>query len=203
MLDRSQDLVVLLDETRALRAQFVQPVYLSLLHANFIRRTIDDSEIVRSQIVAAASMISDDQISKLLETCEWRGRLVAGWCIGLSGRTAFVDKIANLLIESQQTYAGQGYCVALGLIGNDRCRVHLQSYLNECLPLRGRIYDQLWAIGALAHIDGKLSEPFLVPESWTSDRSELDPVKGIRQFRELVEYLTLHRMVSSDPKGIA
>ena len=202
MLDRSQDLA-LLDETRALREQFVKPIYLPLLHANFIQRTACESKVIRSQIVAAATMISDEQIDKLLKSREWRGRLVAGWCIGLSGRMAFVDEVAGLLLESRQTYSGQGYCVALGLIGNDRCRVHLQSYLNEYLPLRGRIYDQLWAIGALAHIDGKLTEQFLAPESWTSDGSGLDPVKGIRQFRELVEHLNLHGMVSSDPKGIA
>lgn len=201
MLDHSE-VLVLLGETRALREQFVQPVYLSLLHANFIRRSPSDSEIIRSQIAAAASTISDEQISKLLKTREWRGRLVAGWCIGLSGRMAFVDEIAELLIESQAPYAGQGYCVALGLIGDDRCRVHLQSYLSEYLPLRGRIYDQLWAIGALAHIDGRLSEQFLAPESWINDGRGLDPVKGIRQFRELGEYLTLHRMVSSNSKGI-
>jgi hypothetical protein len=192
MLDHSQ--LVLLDETRAPREQFVRPIYLSLLHANFIRRPARDPEIIRSQIVAAASLISDQQISKLLMTREWRGRLVAGWCIGLSGRVAFVDEIAELLIESRQTYAGQGYCVALGLIGDDRCRVHLQRYLSEYLPLRGRIYDQLWAVGALAHIDGKLSEQFLAPELWTSNGSVLDPATGIRMFREIAEYLTLYGM---------
>lgn len=193
MLDHSQDLA-LLDETRALREQFVRPLYLSLLHANFIQRPTGDPEIIRSQIATAASVISDEQISRLLMTREWRGRLVAGWCVGLSGRVAFVDEIAALLIESSQTYAGQGYCFALGLIGDDRCRVHLQRYLSEYLPLRGRIYDQLWAIGALAHIDEKLSAQFLAPELWTSDRSVLDPAKGIRMFREIVEYLTLHGM---------
>ena len=198
MVDDSQEFAFL-EETRLLREQFVKPLCLSLLHANLIRRTAGESEIIRFQLIETARMISNEQISSLLKVREWRGRLVAGWCIGLSGRVAFVDEIAKLLIESQMTYAGQGYCVALGLIGDDRCRSHLQSYLSVYLPLRGRIYDQLWAIGALVHIDEKLSEQFLAPELWTSDGSGLDPVKGIRQFRELVAYLAHHGMVSSSP----
>ncbi len=190
-LDDAQ-LLALLQETQPLRDQFVRPLYLSLLHANFIRGNMDRSEAIRTQLAETATSISDEQIRKLLQMPEWRGRLVAGWCIGLTRRTAFVDEVAELLIASRQTYAGQGYCVALGLIGDEQCSVHLQSYLREYLPPRGRIYDQLWAIGALAHINGKASEQFLALELWAADETGLDPAGGIRHFADLVADLTTH-----------
>lgn len=198
--------VALLEQTRALREQFVRPIYLSLLNANFMRkpevgsglprRTESESAALRAQINVAARSISDEQIRTLLSVPEWRGRLVAAWLVGLSKRIEFVDEIANHLIASKMVYAGQGYCVALGLIGNERCRQYLRAYLSEYLPLRGRIFDQTWAIGALAYVEGSPPEEFLLPELWDDRKVHLDTSHGIQKFSELVDYLNTHQMIA-------
>ena len=59
-----------------------------------------------------------------------------------------------MLLASEMGYAGQGYCAALGVIGGDESARFLRSYLETYVPLRGRIYDQDWAIGALTHVEG-------------------------------------------------
>jgi hypothetical protein len=195
-----------LEETRAIREEFVRPIYLSLLHANFARRSVagppplgrPESELsaIRAQIVVAAKTISDEQLKKLLSIREWRGRLVAGWLVGLSKRAAFVDEIADILLASEMVYAGQGYCVALGLIGDDKCRNHLRAYLSKYLPLSGRFYDQQWAIGALVHIELNSPDEFLLPELWVDgDRHMIPPPsQAIQRFSELVDYLNLNQM---------
>lgn len=205
MFDESKTIRVL-EETRAIREEFVRPIYLSLLHANFARRSDPrppplgqpESELsaIRAQIVAAARTISDEQLKKLLSIREWRGRLVAGWLVGLSKRAPFVDEIADIFLASETVYAGQGYCVALGLIGDDKCRNHLRAYLSKYLPLRGRFYDQQWAIGALAHIEPKPPDEFLLPELWVDGDQHMipSPSQAIQSFSELVDFLNLNQM---------
>jgi hypothetical protein len=198
MSDEHTSLTLQLHETRALREKFVSPIYLRLLHANFARNEIEGSNDARARIAEAARTISDEEILKLLRTPEWRGRLVAGWCIGLSGRTHFVDEIAELLLASELGYSGQGYCVALGLIGDEKSRMYLRDYLRKYLPLNGRWYDQLWAIGALAKLEGKPPVEFLDPELWIENDGSLNPINGIREFRQLVKFLTVHKMQTGD-----
>lgn len=198
MMSHSSELMIQLEETRDLRDRCVMPIYGFLLHANFVNPR-HSSVANHIQIAAIAHTITDDEIAKLLEIHEWRGRLVAGWCVGLSKRSAFLEVIANLLLKSEGAYAGQGYCAALGLIGDDRCRVHLQDYLRQYLPLCGRFYDQQWAIGALDHIDEGATEPFLAPILWAEGEKSLDPLSGIRNFRQLAAFLTLHEMIAGRP----
>ena len=203
MFDESET-VRLLEETRAIREEFVQPIYLSLLHANFARRSVaapfgkPESELatIRTKIVFAARTVSDEQLKRLLSIREWRGRLVVGWLVGLSKRVAFVDEIADILLASETVYAGQGYCVALGLIGDDKCRKHLRAYLSKYLPLRGRFYDQQWAIGALAHIEPEPPEEFLLPDLWVDGDQHMipPPSQAVQSFSELVDYLNLNKM---------
>jgi hypothetical protein len=198
MSDEPTSLMVQFEGTRALREKFVKPLYLRLLHANFARKEIEGSEDTSARIAEAARTISDEEIERLLRMPEWRGRLVAGWCVGLSRRTHFVDEIAELLLASKQTYAGQGYCVALGLIGDEKSRMYLRDYLREYLPLNGRWYDQLWAIGALAKVEGNPPVEFLEPDLWSESKGQLNPVDGIHRFRKLAEFLTLNKMMMDD-----
>jgi hypothetical protein len=198
------EMIRLLEDTRALREEFVRPLYMSLLDANFTRRmnlgahqmgrTENDLSTVRAQIVVAAKTISDEQIRSLLSIPEWRGRLVAGWLVGLSMRTAFVEEIAELLLASKLVYAGQGYCVALGLIGDDICRKYLREYLSKYLPLLGRFYDQEWVIGALAHIERNPPKEFLLSELWIDGNRRMNPLEAIQSFSELVAYLNVNQM---------
>jgi hypothetical protein len=115
--------------------------------------------------------------------------LVAGWLVGLSKRAAFVDEIAALLLASEQTYASQGYCVALALIGNDKCRKYLRAYLSKYLPFSGRFYDQEWAIGALAHIEHAAPEEYLLPKLWADGDRHMHPSAAIERFSALIAYL--------------
>ena len=82
----------------------------------------------------------------------------------------------------------------MGLIEDADCRTHLRDYLSLYLPLQGRIYDQLWAVGALAHIEGAAPKEFLEPALWADDNVRLDPEDGIRNFQKIVEYVALHKM---------
>ena len=99
-------------------------------------------------------------------------------------------------MASTQTYAGQGYCVALGLLGTDECVQHLHAYLRKYLPLNGRFYDQDWAIGALAHIEENVPAELLEPALWSEGDQAIDPSKAIRKFKELADFLKQHHMTS-------
>jgi hypothetical protein len=68
--------------------------------------------------------------------------------------------------------------------------------LREYLPLRGRIYDQLWAIGALCYLQPSPPEEFLDPQLWTEGTQQLDPAAGILEFAELVGYLKQNRFIA-------
>lgn len=182
---------------RELRDRFVRPFYLQLLRGNFTRGTEAEGHDFRQAIAASATIVSDDQILRLLTEREWRGRLSAAWFVGLSGRTSFVPSIGKLLLASEMVYAGQGYCAALGLIGGEESRRILRDYLRTYLPLNGRIYDQDWAIGALAHIEGAAPIEFLEHELWRASDYSMDPEEGIESFSRLIAHLRQHRMIGS------
>ncbi len=120
---------------------------------------------------------------------------MAAWFVGLTARTNFVDQIAELLLASEMTYSGQGYCVALGLIGGQACQGYLHKYLEKYLPFRGRFYDQTWAVGALAHIEAASAIEFLDPALWAEGNHSFDPLEEIRDFEDLATYLCDHRMI--------
>lgn len=189
-----------------LRVEFVRPVYLKLLHGNFTRLDDIEGSGFRKAVTDAARTITDQQIIRLLDEREWRGRLSAGWFVGLTGRTQFIQTIGRLLLASELVYAGEGYCVALGLIGNDECNSLLSAYLNEYLPLKGRAYNQDWAIGALAHLRGEPPREYLDPDLWRdptiwSDGTYfMDPYQGIQLFRHLVNYLSDHRLIEDSAR---
>jgi len=177
----------------ALGRAFVLPFYLSLLHGNFASGWYDDAHSQR--IANAAKTISDDQLKQLFKG-EWRCRLTAAWFVGLSRRSSFVEEVAELLLESKLAYAGQGYCVALGLVGGKSCENHLREYLKKYLPFRGRHYDQDWAIGALAHLQGATPQEFLDPARWDEATARWQPLAGVQEFDELVKCLQQHQMIA-------
>ena len=184
------------EELRRLREEFVHPFYMSLLHGNLTGHNAGHSAEFCARIGDAARAVSDAQLFRLLREPEWRGRLTAAWFVGLTRRSSFIEEIGKLLLESKLVYAGQGYCVALGLIGGQACRSHLGDYLKEYLPLNGRFYDQTWAIGALAHLQGFPPQEFLEPRLWTEATGQLDPRAGIDDFADLVGHLQKNRIIT-------
>jgi hypothetical protein len=182
-------------EISTLRDMFIRRYYLRLLHGNFTLPRESDGSSLRQEITAAARTISDEQIERLLSEREWRGRLCAAWFIGLSKRASYVPSIGKLLLASEIVYAGQGYCMALGLIGSEECARLLRSYLKVYLPLNGRVYDQDWAIGALAHIERAPPVEYLEQELWRAGEYLMDPAEGIENFGEIISYLRQYRMI--------
>jgi hypothetical protein len=182
-------------EIPVLRDAFVRPFYLRLLHGNCTRLSETDGDIFRRAAASAANAISDEQIRRLLTEREWRGRLCAAWFIGLSKRASFIHLIAAMLLASELVYAAQGYCAALGLIGGDESARVLCSYLETYLPLNGRIYNQDWAIGALAHVEGTPPPEFVEKALWRDGTYFLDPAEGIERFGEIVTYLRQYGII--------
>ena len=186
------------DANPSLYNAYVWPFYTMFLHGNFVPPRLEDELTpgLPMQMARSAKAISDDKLNELLTEFEWRARLPAAWFIGLTKRTRYVDQLGELLLASETVFAGQGYCVALGLIGGEKCRGYLRRYLREYLPLRGRRYDQHWAIGALTHLEGAPPEEFFIREYWEEPGCSLDPLQGIQRFRRIVIYLQRHNMVS-------
>jgi hypothetical protein len=187
------------DALERIRERFVRPFYLALLHGNLRRPDLNIAVDFPARIGEAAKGIADAELATLLEEGEWRGRLAAAWFIGITRRRGFVDAIGRLLLASELTYAGQGYCVALGLIAEPSCEEYLRSYLRLYLPPRGRFYDQTWAIGALAHLRRRRPDEFLEPTLWRETDGGLDPEDGIKDFDNLVSYLVEHGVVAAQP----
>jgi hypothetical protein len=164
--------------------------YLKLLHGNVL--SISGSE--RSEFMLAmgrdARQITDGELSTLLG-CGWRERLTAAWLIGLDRRTGFRDCLGELLLDSELAYAGQGYCLALARFETAADAELLCAYLDRYLPQIDCPYDQNWAIGALLHLDERLSgnraRRFLAPGGpWQrSALGTLDPAGEHRQIARL------------------
>jgi Family of unknown function (DUF6000) len=175
---------------------FVRPLYLQLLHGNFVRLNETDAVQFSKTLANRASSITDSQITRLLKERDWRARLTAAWLVGLMKRKSFVPAIGHMLLESQTVFAGQGYCMALALIGNEQCVDFLRSYLEASLPIRnGRYYDRLWVIGALAYLRDTRLPRFLDDELWRNGSDSMHPVTGIETFKEVTDYLFQHHLV--------
>jgi len=174
----------------------VKPFYLELLGGGFARPHPNRNRLTQA-IVTAAKTISDERIDKLLTNREWRGRLGASWFIGLSGRAHFVPIIGKLLLASELAYAGQGYCMALALIGGDESAQLLRTYLEIYLPPMGRFYNQDWAIGALAHIEGNPAAEYLESEYLRDANYAATLERGAAHFGTVIDYLRQSGMISN------
>jgi hypothetical protein len=140
--------------------------YLKLLNANLLQDNEPDRESFGAALAEDARQISDEELEKLLSS-EWRARLTAAWLIGLDRRVKFRHVLGELLLESQLTYAGQGYCFALARFEQPDSADILAAYLEHYLPRTDCHYDQHWAIGSLLHLDERLgtnrADQFLSP----------------------------------------
>ena len=68
-----------------------------------------------------------------------------------------------MLLASELTYAGQGYCVALARFATAADAELLAAYLDTYLPQLDKRYDQDWALGALLHLDAQLKTSYATP----------------------------------------
>ena len=180
-------------ELDSLRSRLVRPFYMAFLHGNVRRRSAGELCRIREDLRGPIAA-SDSELVRLLEEPEWRGRLTAAWLVALTKRRHFVDRLGPLLLASEMCFAGQGYCVALGIIGGASAEGYLREYLHAYLPPNGRHYDQDWAIGALAHIAPIRYAEFLDPRLWGDPNDNLEPKEGIEDFAELIQFLSEERL---------
>jgi hypothetical protein len=155
--------------------------YLKLLHANFLWLPDRKRSAFARRLRADAATITDSDLSVLLSS-EWRSRLSASWLIASDRRETFVHTLGPLLVASDLTYQGQGFCVALAAIGDATSAEYLQAYLDRWLPRRECRYDQKWAMAVLILIDERggtsSAQRYLAPggawEEWSLDNTDLD-----------------------------
>lgn len=126
-----------------------------LLHGNFMGLGGGKRRRFLKRLARSARQVSDRELAILFES-GWRERLTASWLIGLDRREQFRDRIGELLLTSEMSYAGQGYCLALARFATPADAGLLASYLDAYLPQLDNRYDQDWALGALLHVDAVL-----------------------------------------------
>lgn len=161
--------------------------YLSLLHGNFRRLPAEE----RTQFLQALGLdsrsVTDAELAYMLQP-NWRTRITAAWMIGVDRREQFRERIGDLLLASKLTYAGQGYCIALALLGTTEDAALLTAYLDHYLRRPECRYDQQWAMGALLHLDEALGTThaagFLEPDGlWSRWATDRDPSpKKLRKY---------------------
>lgn len=140
--------------------------YLSLQGGNFLRLGDDERTAFTDALRSDAVQVSAEEIEALLGY-EWRARLTAAWMIGITRRTEWRERLGDMLLASELTCAGEGYCYALARFGEHRDAEILVSYLQHYLPRLEDRYDQGPALDALLRLDSLLgasyAEQFTAP----------------------------------------
>lgn len=129
--------------------------YLKLLGGNFMAMDEAQRALFLQQLAQSARQASDHDLTMLLDS-DWRPRLTASWLIELARHDQFRERIGDLLLASEVTYAGQGYCLALARFATAADGELLTAYLDAYLQQPDKRYDQHWALGALLHVDEQL-----------------------------------------------
>ncbi|MEU8403164.1 DUF6000 family protein [Nonomuraea sp. NPDC048892] len=140
-----------------------------LLHGSGFMVLLPDRQLVRfgRSLARDARRITDHDL-KLLLDYEWRSGLTAAWLIGMDRRTRFRDQLGGMLMESQGSYAADGYCFALARFGADEDAAILSAYLGRYFARPYHDHHQTDAMGALLHLDAQRGTDhaarFLVPD---------------------------------------
>ena len=168
------------------QARWVAPFYLAGLLGSDV-----------NEFKAALAEVDPSVVDRLLSARGWRERIVGSWFAGLKGWTQFEDRIGELLLASEVTYAGAGHCFAMACFADDKSRQYLIEYLDIYLRQPEKEYDQLDAILALIWIDQKQgannATQFLSPgglwETFTADWNDTwDLDKFKMRFWRTMEY---------------
>ncbi|MFG2598652.1 DUF6000 family protein [Streptomyces sp. NPDC048462] len=198
----------------AYRYVLVDGRHLELLHGNLQRQEPAARTAFLRELIADSGRADDEEFTTLLGiSAGWRERLVAAWMAGIGGRTRQRRRIGELLIDSSQTFAGQGHCFALACFATPADARILSDYLDTYLPRRDLTYDQDWAMGALLDIDTQLGSDyagrFTAPDGpwwrWTHDTSpgHLESLGArIGELRALVENARQARPAVTDIRAV-
>jgi hypothetical protein len=110
---------------------------------------------------AVLQEISPQIIEKLLGHFNWRTRIVGAFFSAVKDWTQFQDTIGNLLLKSEVSYAGKGYCLALAMFKTEASIAYLTRYLDYYLQQKDLYFDQAEAMSALAYLDGENQTDYL------------------------------------------
>jgi hypothetical protein len=174
------------------------PLYLLLLHANFLHEPQEPRRAFAQRLLDAATSLSDRELGTWLNGW-WRERLTAAWIVAARRAPGFRGVIVEKLLASETCYAGQGLCIATARCGDPSATDALTRYLQTYLPVGDRQYDQEWAVGALAWLDARLGTEhaalFLsAPELWRvsaygRDFGALEPERGVARVARAMAFL--------------
>ncbi len=112
-------------------------------------------------------------------------------------RTNYAASLGALLLASETTYAGQGYCFALARVANEESTLLLTEYVDVYLREPDKWYDQSGALGALSWVDrirgtnsaSRFLEPSGLWDSFNVGRSRSWPGGKTRmRFAQLMEF---------------
>ena len=97
--------------------------------------------------------IDEPLVASLLTFFDWRPRLTGAIFAALRRLTPLADHIGRLLLRSDLSDAGNGYCLALVRFGTPACATYLHTYLDYYLRQPDLYFDQGMAMAALTHLD--------------------------------------------------
>nr|WP_240507329.1 DUF6000 family protein [Streptomyces kanamyceticus] len=115
----------------------------------------------------------------------------------MSRRTAFRERLGELLLASEVCCTGLAYCVALASFGSPDDADHLADYLDRYLRRPDLDFDQLVAMGALVYIDLGLGDNkaarFLAPSGlwhqWLQGRPDRQHANAYATYLSLIRRL--------------
>jgi hypothetical protein len=113
----------------------------------------------------------------------------------LTRREGFVSQLSKLLAMNYGSYADQGICFALGVIGGEESSLALTRYLKERLPARNGSGHESWALGALTLVVGVPPEEFMKTSMWPRVEAEESAAwAAIKEMESVITYLREHRV---------
>lgn len=116
---------------------------------------------------ADAASVTAPELAVLLEG-GWRERRTAAWLIAVSRRTAFRERLGDLLLAGEVCCTGLAYGVALASFGTPRDAELLSAHLDRYLRRPDLLHDQPVVMGALLSVDHDLGTDraarFLAPD---------------------------------------
>ena len=177
------------------------PIYQRLLHANFLDEADDGRREFALRLLDAATSLLDREVACWLNS-GWREQLTAAWIVAVRREQGLRGQISTKLLASAACFAGQGLCVATARYRDRQAADVLMTYLRTYLPVHSREYDQEWAIGSLAWLDGRLgtahAQPFIdAPDLWKVSFDgrkvgALLPERGIERVARAMAFLEGH-----------
>lgn len=149
----------------------VVPFYLELMNWNFLRLSDAEKQEFAQHIQRVLKTLDNQDIKHLLDSENWRARLVAGWFAGFDKRKELSKHIGENLI-AYPSYAYM-YCFTLARINNETAIDYLSAYLEKYLSqdyatnMTSETLSVQYVLAALFHIAPDRAGRFY-PEKWNA-----------------------------------